>query len=194
MNLTRIDEGSPVTLNASLSYDSNGDALQYRWDFNSDGTWDTEWSSNSEVNHIWDDDFNGNATVAVSDGEFTTTENFTVTVSNVDPVAEAGGDETVNEGEAVNFSGSCSDAGSVDNHTIEWDFGDGSTASDTLTPTHTYAKNGTYTVTLTVTDNSGGVGTSTLTVTINNVNPVVEAGNDQTVNEGDAVKCLRKLH
>ena len=47
--------------------------------------------------------------------------------------------------------------------------------------------NGIYTVTLTVNDDDGGVGVDTLTVTVNNVAPTVDAGSDQTVDEGDVV-------
>ncbi len=81
----------------------------------------------------------------------------------------------VNEGEVVSFSGSYNDAGNADTHIVEWDFGDSSIASDSLTPSHVYADNGEYTVTLTVTDDDGGIGTDTLTVTVNNVDPVLSS-------------------
>jgi PKD repeat protein len=68
-----------------------------------------------------------------------------------------------------------------------WNFGDGSTATGTLTPSHTYADNGTYTVTLTVTDDDGGVGTKTEPVTINNVAPTVTARPSLTTDEGTLV-------
>jgi PKD repeat protein len=99
---------------------------------------------------------------------------------NVAPTVDAGPDQTVDEGDTVSFSGSFTDPG-ADTHTIVWDFGDGSTAAGTLTPSHAYGDNGVYTVTLTVTDDDGGVGTDTLTVTVNNVAPTVNAGPDQTV-------------
>jgi PKD repeat protein len=57
--------------------------------------------------------------------------------------------------------------GTLDTHTVQWDFGDGSApVSGTLTPTHTFAAAGSYTVRLTVTDDDTGVGEDTLTVTV----------------------------
>ena len=55
---------------------------------------------------------------------------------------------------------------------------------------------GTFTVTLTVTDDDGGVGSDTLVVTVNpaNVPPAVDAGPDQTVNEGSTVNFAGKLY
>ena len=50
--------------------------------------------------------------------------------------------------------------------------------------THIYADNGAYTVTVTVTDDDGGVTVDTLIVTVQNVAPTLNAGVDQTVNEG----------
>lgn len=66
-------------------------------------------------------------------------------------------------------------------------FGDGCTATGTLTPTHIYGDNGVYTVTLTVTDDDGGVCSDTLTVTVNNVAPIVDALPTVTTDEGDTV-------
>ena len=37
-------EGNPIFLNGFHSYDPDGDPLQYRWDFENDGVWDTDWS------------------------------------------------------------------------------------------------------------------------------------------------------
>lgn len=171
--LYQANEGSPVIFDASLSNDPDEDTLQYRWDFESDGVWDTNWLNEPTATHTWNDDWNGDVTLEVSDGELNSTDTATVTISNANPVAEAGNDQTVNEGDTVSFSGSYTDAGTDDTQTIKWDFGDGTTSSDTLTPTHIYADNRVYTVTLNVTDDNGGVGTDTLTLAVNNVNPAL---------------------
>lgn len=84
---------------------------------------------------------------------------------------DAGPDQMADEGDEVSFSGTVTDG--LNTYTVEWDFGDGATASGTLTPTHTYADNGLYTVTLTVSVNGGAVGSDTLLVTVDNVAPAV---------------------
>jgi PKD repeat protein len=116
----------------------------------------------------------------------------TVTVENAAPVVDAGPNRTTTEGVAVSITSTFTDAGVNDTHTATIDWGDG-TAADTIDPavspltgSHTYVDNGDYTVTVTVTDNDGGVGSDTLMVTVNNAAPVVDAGADQTADEGDA--------
>ncbi|MBE7532372.1 MAG: PKD domain-containing protein [Chloroflexi bacterium] len=93
-------------------------------------------------------------------------ESLSLTVDNVDPSVNAGADRTVTISETVSFNGSFTDPGSLDTHTIEWNFGDGHTASGSLTPSYTYTAAGVYTVILTVTDNDGGIGRDELVVTV----------------------------
>jgi parallel beta-helix repeat protein len=106
---------------------------------------------------------------------------------NTEPIVQAGNNQTADEGSSVSFSGSFTDPDVEDTHTIEWDFGDGHTSSASLTPSHTYANNGSYTVRLTVTDSSSRTGTDSLTVTVYNVLPTVNAGSAGLVSEGTAV-------
>jgi len=187
-----IDEGVIVTLDASNSTDPDDGIASYLWEQTSGTT--VTLSDQTAVQPTF------TAPDAGAEGEMLTfqltvtdegglqaTDTSTVTVNNAAPSVEAGPDQIVDEGESVSFSGSFSDPGQLDTHTIVWDFGDGSSTSDTLTPTHLYRDNGVYTVTLTVTDDDGGVGFDTATVTVNNVAPTVEGGADQTVNEGDTV-------
>lgn len=90
------------------------------------------------------------------------------------PTANAGADRTTNEGTRITFNGSATGTGL----TYQWNFGDGTTASGTLTPSKTYADNGTYTVTLTVTDSLGRTASDTAVVTVNNVAPTATLSND----------------
>lgn len=159
-------EGSAVNFNASGSIDPDGDPLQYRWDFQNDGTWDTDWSDSPSSSYTWNDDWSGMVLLQISDGEDEATDTASVVVNNVAPTVEAGPDKTDHDGVVFGFSGDYGEPGLGDVVTIRWDFGDGGVAVGTLTPTHEYAETGIYDVVLTVSDDDGGVGTDTLTVTI----------------------------
>ncbi len=97
--------------------------------------------------------------------------------SQVAPEVDAGADITVDEGTAVSFAGSASDANGGE-LTVVWSFGDGATATGVLTPTHTFVDNGVYTVTLTATDEHGLAASDVLMATVLNVAPDVEVGPD----------------
>ncbi|MGC9553772.1 MAG: PKD domain-containing protein [Thermoplasmatota archaeon] len=174
-------EGATITFDAGSSTDD--DVLSYRWDLDGDGVWDTGWSSSSSVSHVWYDDYVGNVTVEVFDGRLRDVDTTTVVITNLAPSVNAGSDRTVNEGDTVSFSGAFTDPGSADTHTIHWNFGDGTNATGTLTPSHIYGDNGVYTVTLTVSDDDGGSDSDTMTVTVLNVNPVVPAISGITIEE-----------
>lgn len=182
-----VYEGSPLTLNGASSSDLDGDSLKYRWDFDEDNLWDEAWTTTPTESYTWND--NGQVTVLleVFDGTLKDTQEITVNVLNAAPTVNAGSDTTAYEGTTILFSGNFNDPGTLDTHTIEWSFGDGETATGSLDTSHSYADNGVYTVTLKVTDDDGGVGQDTLTVTVTNVAPVVEAGVDQTADEGQTV-------
>jgi PKD repeat protein len=89
-----------------------------------------------------------------------------VLVQNLPPQVEAGNNRVGNPGQPLTFNGAFTDPGSLDTHTITWDFGDGTSANGTLTSTHLYTNIGTYAVKLTVRDDDGGVGSDTFTVNI----------------------------
>jgi parallel beta-helix repeat protein len=127
------------------------------------------------VTHTYCD--NGNYTVLVSvtdDDGGTGADDLTLTILNVAPVVEAGPDQEVTAGDNVSFSGRFIDPGECDTHTIKWDFGDGTVAWDTLTPTHVYYDKGNYTVILTITDDDGGVGVDDLMVIVNPIQATVD--------------------
>jgi PKD repeat protein len=105
-----------------------------------------------------------------------------VTIVNVPPtVVIWASPSTADEGEDITFDGYFDDPSWLDEHTAEWDFGDGQTASGSFQPgvgfthhemdevTHAYGKAGVYQVTLTIDDNLGGVVSDTVSVTINHI-------------------------
>jgi len=87
------------------------------------------------------------------------------------PVADAGGPYVVEEGYPMSFdaTGSYDRDGTIVSY--EWDFGDGSTASGSPTPTHTYEDRGVYTSILTVTDDDGLIRRATASVTAVDTTP-----------------------
>ncbi len=162
-------EGSAINFDGSGSTDADGDPLQYRWDFDNDGAWDTGWSTSATASNTWYDNYVGTVTVQVYDGHMLDVDSDTVTVINVCPTVNAGPDQTVYSGDTVSFGGSFTDPGTLDTHTIKWYFGDGTQATGTLTPTHVYLVAQVYTVFLLVTDDDGGAGSDTLTVTVERI-------------------------
>jgi uncharacterized repeat protein (TIGR01451 family) len=78
----------------------------------------------------------------------------------------AGNDLTGFAGAPLQFNGVYLDPDEPDNTvSLYWDFGDGASATGSLTPVKVYASPGVYTVTLTITDD-GGTQSSTITVTV----------------------------
>ena len=122
-------------------------------------------------------------TVTDDDVDEYTTPDIPPPVYEVTPVVDAGPRRTTDEGGGVTFLGSLTHA-DADTYTILWDFGDGSGASGTLTPTHTYTDNGVYTAKLTVRDDDGGEITDTTIVRVKNIVPVVKIGRLAIVSEG----------
>jgi parallel beta-helix repeat protein len=167
-------EGSTVIFNASNSSDADGDILQYRWDFNSDGIWDTNYSTDPNASYSWDDDYSGNVTVEVSDGSLIDTATTMVIVNNVAPVAVAGLDQSGDEPSTFVFTGSHSDPGVLDTHIYEWDFdGDGIFETSGNNIPYTWEDDFSGVITLKVTDDDGDWSIDTCSVTVYNVAPVI---------------------
>jgi len=77
--------GEEIIFNASDSYDYNdNDTLQYRWDFDNDGDWDTNWSFDPIATYAWDDEYSGIVVVEVTDTEYTDNDSTTITVRIVE--------------------------------------------------------------------------------------------------------------
>ena len=156
-----------VQVDASTSFDPDGDAMTYQWDFG-DGTF----LSGMIASHTYAaaGDYTIKLTITDTDGEVATAFR-TLTVGT----GGSGSDAPV-----ASFTASPSSGGtpltvafnasaSVDPNGIivsyAWSFGDGVTGSG-ISPLHTYAAEGSYTAMLTVTDDDGLKTSTTMIIVV----------------------------
>ena len=164
------NEGSPIQFDAGTSTSICGfNSLAFRWDFSDGGV-----AYGAKPWHTFTDNavFSGQLTATDPTG-LSNTESFSVTVTNLAPIANAGPDTTADWGRLVTFGGTATDPGAGDQSTLQysWDFGDGTPPT---TPSgsggsgvfHAYATPGLYTATMTVVDKDGGSGTDARTVNV----------------------------
>ena len=123
------------------------------------------------------DDYTITVTVTDQDGD-TGSAQAVVTVNNVAPVItnhdnSASSGEKAEEGETVTVTGSFTDVGTLDTHTVEIDWGDGTitsgvvvqgSGSGTFSGGHAFASGGIFTVTITLTDDDTLIDTAVETV------------------------------
>ena len=102
------------------------------------------------------------------------------------PAADAGDDQSGDEGDTFSFDGSGSSNGEGTIVAYAWNFGDGGTANG-VEATHVYTDNGAFTVTLTVTDDLGATDMDTAVVTVANVAPTAGTDGPQSGDEGSAL-------
>ncbi|MBN2448010.1 MAG: hypothetical protein JXO22_14865 [Phycisphaerae bacterium] len=193
-----VDEGDVVTLSGSGT-DPEDQGLTYEWvqtsgpsvtlsdPTSANPTFTApEGLSNSEVTFE----------LHVSDGAITSVDTMSVTINadNDAPAADAGIDQTVDEGDVVTLSGSGIDP-EGEGLTYEWVQASGPsvTLSDPTAANPTFTapeglSNSDVTFELHVSDGTNtSVDTMTVTVNADNDAPTADAGIDQTVNEGDIV-------
>jgi hypothetical protein len=190
-----VNEGSNIVFSVDgITDPSTADvAAGFTYAFTCDGTTPTSFSAtNSKTCPTTD---NGTVTIkaVVKDDDGGTSAVFsqTVMVANVAPQVSAGADAAINEGATFTRNGSFTDPG-ADTWSATVDYGDGSGvqpltlgAGKTFSLSHTYADNGVFTITVVVTDDDSGSDSDTIELTVNNVAPVVSAGADASLNEGD---------
>ncbi|HDS59849.1 MAG TPA: PKD domain-containing protein [Thermoplasmatales archaeon] len=160
----------PTDLQTVHFYDnSSGDPIVWMWSFGDGST-----ATDPNPTHRYADD--GTYTVRLTvwnDASVMDTVTKTVTVANVPPVADAGGDRIVNNPSvAFNASASYDPDGSITSY--YWEFGDGGTATG-KTCKHTYGDDGIYHVTLNVTDDDGASNETVARITVDTLPPETNA-------------------
>ncbi len=195
-----ISENGTTTLTGSFTDPGTQDAhiLRINW---ADGsamqtvTLSPTGARTFSVTHPYlDDDPTGTSsdsytvTASISDDDAgSVTNSASLSVSNINPVIHSMGATNANEAGTVTLTGTYSDAGTQDTHTLRINWADGS-ASQTVgvsggsfTVTHVYADDGpfpgngtasdAYAITAVVIDDDTGIVTSSTSITISNVAP-----------------------
>ncbi|MBI5855253.1 MAG: PKD domain-containing protein [Nitrospirae bacterium] len=190
-----LKEGDPVTLITTFT-DADGTAgATYAWSVTASTGQVIPHSASPTVTFTPVD--NGTYTVKLTvtdkDGAPSSEVVLPLTVANVAPAVNVGGDITVFEGDIVTLSSLVTDpAGTADPLTYAWSLvatngqvlPGGTSTTYTFTPTD----EGAYTASLIVADGDpGGTGSDQVVVTVLNVAPVFELGADVTLNEGSTL-------
>ncbi|UCE38715.1 MAG: PKD domain-containing protein [Thermoplasmata archaeon] len=154
--------------------------FSYEWDFDGDEAYDYQETPDNapdgefdgKTTYVYGDNNAYIVTLRITDeiGEIDT-DTCEITVNNVAPTVYIDTviqpfPEFILPMDVLEFHGSFIDPGIEDTHTIEWDFGDGNTTEETLTPSHAYAEPGIYLVTLTVIDDDLGEGSVSIEIEV----------------------------
>ncbi len=184
----KVDPGATVQLSAAASIDNVG-VTSVSWHFVYDGA--PVDLAGVEMSHTFDLPGRYVVTLNVSDAAGNVDEvTVDVRVGDIDPpVAVAGEDVTVDQGQTVTFDGSASSA----NRTyarFAWDFvyGGAPVTLDGEVTSFTFDTPGVYRVTLTV-GLLGYISTDGLVVTVRDVEgPQIDIGGDLTIDQGETVR------
>ncbi len=198
------NEGSPVQLHGSATDAGSNDTFTWLWEYTA-GPGDLDPGASCSFSDIHaqeptitcTDDGTVKLTLKVKDDDGAeSSDDATLTLNNVDPVADAGPTTYIGvEGSPVQLQGSVTDAGSNDTHTWYWKYVNGATVDAGATcsfspnaqaedPTITCTDDGAIELTLKVTDDDGGFDTDVATLNLTNAVPVATAGGPYMVAEG----------
>jgi hypothetical protein len=192
-----VIEGSIVTLNGSASYDLDNSNISYFWSAPAGITLSSATIANPKFtapNLLTDQNYI--ISLIVNDGIVNSiADQVSITVKHINlaPVANAGNNQTANEGTLVTLDGSASSDPENTKLTYLWLAPSGISLSSTTTAKTTFTApevmtDQNYTFSLTV--NDGTVNSvAEVIVTVKQVNkaPIANAGANQTVNEGAIV-------
>lgn len=188
---TTAFEDEILTFNGAAT----GNPGHYEWDFDGDGEYDFAGGAAGPVTHAYTKAGEFNARLTAWD-ELGSVDAFAstdyITVTNVDPTADAGTDMTVWEDEVFTFNASKSTdtASDIPLLNYRWDFDDGTPVSDWYDSpliNYSFGISGNYDVTLSVRDDDGALSADTVTVTVKNKPPEADAGADRVVAEDEEI-------
>ena len=176
---------NPGSLAWVKKIDPDGIIIGYRWDFENDGLFDTEWTQEILITHSYS--IPGNYTIKLQvkdDNQVTAVTQLFITIIRLTsplqlPIAQANGPYQAYANQTITFhSNACYDPdGTIVNYT--WDFGD-KTLSYEQTPVHVYTQPGNYIATLTVRDNDNLSNIALASVYIREYKESVAPGNSQS--------------
>jgi hypothetical protein len=188
-------EGKSITLTASALSDSaedNAAGFTYSWTATKNGS---AYGSGTGGTFSIKPNDEGTYVVnleATDDGGFTGKASVSITGGNVPPTATlisvTQPTIVMVSQESLTFTGSFSDPGLLDDHTVTWRFGDGASSTTTIhagsptifSATHSYTKSGYVYADLTVTDDDGG-SSSTVGTNVDILTPAEAIGRIGTV-------------
>jgi Trypsin/PKD domain len=152
-NAYSVPEGRSIAL-AGTATDPDGDTLDYRWDLNGDGTFESTGQTTTFTALGLDGPVTRVATLRVCDFFGACVEaTGLVRVTNAPPRANAGPDRRARRRARVRFRMRATDPGR-DRLRVLWNFGDGRRASGAVV-THRFRRARTYIVRATVIDDDG---------------------------------------
>ncbi len=196
--------GVTVTLDGSNSSDADDGIASYFWQQTDGPTVSLSNSATMQPTFISPNVAAGGESLAFS---LTVTDVFgdqdtdgcvvTVSLDNLPPAANAGADQTINEGENVTLDGSSSNDSDGTIASYHWEqtagptvsLSDSAVAQPTFTSPEVGPQGESLTFNLTVTDNQGLQDSDVVIISVSwqNEPPTAAAGSDQTVTEGESV-------
>ncbi len=180
-----------ATLDGSASTDSDGEIVDYAWDFDGDGTFDQN-GPEAIVNHTYEVVGVYAVTLRVTDDDGATdTDIAIVTVGNPPLPPEAAGTAAVDSENPLLVSFDASDSFDSDGEIVryDWDFDNDGTfelLDGGVTTQHEYPDFGSKTAVVRVTDNDGNTDTAQIPVTLLDAPSSVTAAVTATPASGDA--------
>ncbi len=177
------------TINTIFNFDASGssdnedatDVLQVRWDWNNDGTYDTNFSTTKIATNQFSKVGTYTVKLEVKDSEgLTNTNNQAVTIANTAPTASFSVNPatgTVNTVFNFDASGSSDNEDATDVLQVRWDWNNDGTYDTNYntakTATHQYTLEGSYTIKLEVKDSEGWLHSNTKIVTVQQPSTVI---------------------